>query len=105
MTINIVHISRRIYLITKQCVKGRIFQKTQLIFFLKKRYNWNHITEMNTITIAKKLDTSYDFYFKHNMETTEWKLKAMINNDKSFIKKLNRNWRHLFIRKINHVFI
>ena len=37
---------------------------------------------MHIITIAKKMDMSYDFYIKHNMHnmhSVEWKLNAMIN--------------------------
>ena len=33
----------------------------------EKAYKFNHIAEMNTITIANKMDMSNDFYIKHNM--------------------------------------
>ena len=33
---------------------------------------------MNIITIANKLDISYDFYIRRNMHAVEWKLNAMI---------------------------
>ena len=49
---------------------------------------------MNNITIANKLDMSYDFYIKHNMHAVEWKLKTMINKNKALINKFNRHWRH-----------
>ena len=35
--------------------------------FKAEGYNFNHIAEMNIITIVNKLDMSYDFYIKHNM--------------------------------------
>ena len=35
--------------------------------FKNKGYNFNHIAEMNFITIANKGDMSYDFFIKHNM--------------------------------------
>ena len=35
--------------------------------FKNKEYNFNHIEEMNIITISNKMDMSYDFYIKHNM--------------------------------------
>ena len=38
-----------------------------------KGYNFNHIEEMNIITIANKMDMSYDFYIKLNMCALEWK--------------------------------
>ena len=67
--------------------------------FKNKGYNFNQIEEMNIITIAAKMDTSYDFYFKHNMLAVEWKLNAMINKNKILISKFNRNWRHPSKRK------
>ena len=33
--------------------------------FLKKGYNFNHIEEMKIITIANKMEMSFDFYIKH----------------------------------------
>ena len=42
--------------------------------FNNEGYNFNHIEEMNFITIANKLDMSYDFYIKHNMHIVEWKI-------------------------------
>ena len=41
--------------------------------FKNKGYTLNHMAEMNIITIAIKLDMSYDFYIKHNMHAVEWK--------------------------------
>ena len=67
--------------------------------FKDKGYTFNHIAEMHIITIAKKLDKTYDFYIKHNMCALEWKLNAMINKDKSLINKLPVNWTHPLNRK------
>ena len=67
--------------------------------FKDKVYDFNHIAELNIITIANKMDTSYDCYVKHNMRAAEWKLIALINKDKKLINKLNRNWRHPLNRK------
>ena len=30
-------------------------------------YDFSHIAEINTITLAHKCDMTYDFYLKHNM--------------------------------------
>ena len=49
--------------------------------FENKGNNFDHFDEMNLITIANKLDMSYNFYFKHNMHAVEWKLNAMINKN------------------------
>ena len=35
--------------------------------FKDKGYNFSHIAEMHIITIANKMDMSYDFYIKHIM--------------------------------------
>ena len=67
--------------------------------FKDKGYTFNHIAEMHIITIAKKLDMSYDFCLKHKMCALEWKLNALINKNKSLINKFDRNWRHLLNRK------
>ena len=64
-----------------------------------KGYTFNHIAEMHVITIADKMDMSYDFYIKHNMDAVEGKLNAMINKNKSLINKFNRKWRHPLKRK------
>ena len=67
--------------------------------FKDKGYNFSHIAEMHIITIANKRDMSYDFYIKHNMCASEWKLNAMVNENKSLIIKFPRDWRHPLNRK------
>ena len=62
--------------------------------FKDKGYNFNHIAEMHIITKANKMDMSYDFYIKHNVCPLEWKLNAMINENKSLINKFSPNWKH-----------
>ena len=49
--------------------------------------NFNHIAEMNILTIANKMDMSYDFDIKHKMLAVDWNLNALINKIKSLIKK------------------
>ena len=69
----------------------------ELIGGLKnKGYTFNHIAEMHIITIANKMDMSYDFYIKHIMYAVGWKLNAMINKNKKLINIFVRNWRHPF---------
>ena len=68
--------------------------------FKDKGYIFNHIAEMNIITIANKTDMLYEFYIKHNMCALEWKLNSMMNKNKILINKFNRNWRHLLHRKL-----
>ena len=55
--------------------------------FKNEGYNFNHIAEMNVITIANKMEMSYDFYIRHNMHASEWKPLTMINKNKTLIKK------------------
>ena len=66
---------------------------------MNKRYEFNRIAEMNSITIAKKLDMSYDFYIKHNMHAVEWNLNALITKNPNLINKINRVWRHPLYRE------
>ena len=64
-----------------------------------KGYPFNHIAELHIITIANKMDMSYDFYIKQNMRAVEWNLGAMNNKNKSLINKFFHNWRHPLNRK------
>ena len=60
----------------------------------KEGYHFNHLAEMDIITLAHKPYMTYDFYLKHNMPAFEWKLSAMINKDKNLINKFPQDWRH-----------
>ena len=62
-------------------------------------FHFNHIAEMDIITLAHKRDMIYDFYIKHNMRAVEWKLNAMINKDKNLNNKLPQSWIHPLTRK------
>ena len=55
--------------------------------FKKKGYNFNHLTEMNIVTKANKVDMSHDFYIRHIMHAVEWKLNAAINKNERMINK------------------
>ena len=55
-------------------------------------YDFDHIAEMDVITLAHKRDMTYDFYLKHNMSAFGWKLNAMINKDKNLINKLEASY-------------
>ena len=68
-----------------------------------KGHKFNYITELNILTIANNLDISYGFYNNHNLPAAERKLNAMINKIEHLIKKPNRIWQHLLMRKIEHV--
>ena len=54
---------------------------------------------MNILTIANKMEMSYDFYIKHNMHAVERKLKAMINKNNNLIIELDRNGRQPLNKK------
>ena len=47
--------------------------------------HFNHIAEIDIITLAHKRDMTYDFHLKHNMSAFEWKLNATTNKDKNLI--------------------
>ena len=68
-----------------------------------KGYTFDRIDELNIITIADKMDMSYDFYIKHNMHADEWKVISMINKNKTLINKLHRKWNHPLMRKFCHI--
>ena len=67
--------------------------------FKDKGYTFNHIAEMHIITIANKIDMSYDFYIRNNMHADEWKKNAMINKNKSLINNFDPTGRHPLNRK------
>ena len=54
-------------------------------------YHFDQIAEMDFIILAHKRDMTKDFYLKHNMSAFEWKLKAMINKDKTLINRFPQN--------------
>ena len=67
-----------------------------------KGYTFNHIAEMHIITIANKMNMSYDFYIKRNMHAVQWIINALNNKNKSLINNFNRNWRHPLNRKFEN---
>ena len=67
--------------------------------FKNEGYDFSHISQMNFKIVCNKMDMTYDFYLKHNMQAVEWKINAMINRDKSLINKFPRNWMHPLNRK------
>ena len=56
--------------------------------------HFDHIAEIDIITLAHKRDMTYGFYLKHIMPAFERKLNAIINKDKNLINKFLRNWRN-----------
>ena len=64
-------------------------------------YHFNHMAEMDIITLAHKRDMTYDFFLKHTMPAFEWKLNQIINKEKNLINKFPQNWRHPIIIKFN----
>ena len=92
------------------CVKSNFFDNKTMVScqnFLEKliddfkneRYNFNLFDEVTIITIANKMDMSYDFYIKLNMHAIERKLTTMNNKNKKLTTSFNRNWRHPWERK------
>ena len=75
------------------------FFRKLIIDYKEKGYFFNQCAEMNNITIARKMDMTYQFNFKHKICALEWKLNAMINKNKSLINKFDCNWRNRLNRK------
>ena len=67
----------------------------------KEGYHFDHIAEMDVITLAHKRDMTYDFYLKLSMSAFEWKLNAMINKDKNLKNMFPKIWRHPNNMKFN----
>ena len=78
----------------KTIISWSKFSKKTISDSEDKGYTFNQIAEMHIITIANKMDTSYDFYRKHNMCALEWKLNGMINKNRKLINEFDGNWRH-----------
>ena len=78
----------------KTMIPWKNFLKKVIEYFKDKGYLFNHLAEMHIMTEAHKMDMSYNFHNKHNMQAVEWKLNAMINKNKNLFNKLDRNWRH-----------
>ena len=57
-------------------------------------YLFNHIGEMDFLTLAHKRDMTYDLFLKHYMPAFEWKLNAMINKNKNLNNKFPQKRRH-----------
>ena len=75
-------------------ISWKTFLEKVIDDFEDRVYTFNHIAEMHIITIAHKNHKIYDFYIRHKMCALEWKLKAMINKNKSLINKYDHNWQH-----------
>ena len=60
------------FLIKKLMISWQKFLEKVIDNFKNNGYNFNHIDERNIITIARKMDLTYDFYIKHNMSALEW---------------------------------
>ena len=78
----------------RTCVSWSNYLRETIDKLKEEGYDFNYIAEMDIITLAHKLDMTYDFYLKHNMPAFQWKLNAIINKDKSLINKFPRNWIH-----------
>ena len=74
----------------KTMVSWKIFIETVINNFKIEGFDFNHISQINITIKSNKMDMTYDFYMKHNMEATEWKLNKLINKDKKLINKLPR---------------
>ena len=66
----------------------------EAIYNLKEEgYHFNHIADMDNITLAFKRYMTYDFSLKRNMSDFEWKLNAMINKNKNHSIKFPQTLR------------
>ena len=68
----------------KTMIPWRNILKKVIDDFKDKGYTFNHIAERHIITIAQKMDMSYDFYIKHNMQAVEWKIRQLLTKRKIY---------------------
>ena len=54
-----------------------------------KGYNFNHLAEINIITIVNKMDMSHDFYITHKMCSLYWKLNKKLSKNPKLTNNLN----------------
>ena len=71
-----------------------IYLRDAITNLKEEGYYFNHIAEMDIITLAHKRDMTYDFCLKHNMSAFDWKLNQLFNKDKNLINKLPITWVH-----------
>ena len=84
-------------------IKIMIFRENLLVDvindFNKKRYTFDGIVELYIITIANKMDMSYEFYIKHKMHAVAGKLIMIVAKNPHLMKSLNRYINHPQNRK------
>ena len=86
----------------KTMISWKNFLEKVITDFSNKGYSFNHIAELNVITITKKLNISYDFYLEHNMPAVERKITMIIAGNPHLLNSLNRSHPHPLIRKYSH---
>ena len=74
----------------RTCVSWSNYLRDAIDKLKEEGYDFNHLAEMDIITLAHKRDMTYDFYLKQKKAAIEWKLNAMINKDKSLIKSSHK---------------
>ena len=86
----------------KTMISWKFFLEKVIEDFKEEGYIFNHIAEVHIMTIAYKIDMTYDFYAKHNMHAVEWKVNKTLNEKPNLINKFNRNWQHPSNRKFEN---
>ena len=71
--------------------------------FNNKGYAFDHVSELNNITINNKTNVSYEFYIKHNMHAVERKLNMIIARNPHLMNSLNQFHNHPLIRNYSHI--
>ena len=66
-------------------------------------HTFHRIDEFSIITIADKMNKTYDFYIKHNTCAFELKLNMILAKNPHLINSLNRSHNHPLIRKYSHI--
>ena len=86
----------------KTVISWRNFLDRVINDFKIKGDYFNHVAELNFITLANKMNTSYDLYIKHNMHAVERKINKITAENPNLINSLNRFHNHPLIRNYSH---
>ena len=95
------HITSKI-IDSKTTISWRKFLDKVINDFNSKGYAYNHIVELNIITLANKMNMLYDFYINHIIHAVERKINMIIARNPNLIKSSNRFHNHPIKRKYSH---
>ena len=68
----------------KTTVSWNIFVENLINMFKNGGFDFSHISQMTITIVDNKMDMTYDFHMKNNMEAVERQLNKLINKNKTY---------------------